>query len=252
MAMLRRAIVLLGGLHKEYKRIWVMLPFVVGMLWFTLLESQLPIADYYVEVPLDDEIPFVPLFVVPYLGWYAYVGSALVYFFIKSPGAFVRMGMFLGMGMLVSCCVFALYPNGQMLRPVNPGSGIYGDIIRSIYRSDTSTNSLPSIHVIYSLATHAAIVHHMEWKRKFSPTRIGPFTLRIASFVSCMVICASTVLIKQHSVVDGVAALLVTWVLSAIIYESRILTPIYEALGVQGNGRRPRHSLKRVGESTSS
>lgn len=224
----------LRGFFVKNRHALALIPFFLGSAWFFLLEERFVFVDNYIEVPLDDLIPYVPWFVIPYVIWYGYIAAVLVVLYFRMPKEFVYMALFLGLGMLASCCVFALYPNGQMLRPNNPGEGLLSEMVRRIYRSDTNTNSLPSIHVIYSVGTHIALVRFAGWEKRWP-------ALRVASFALCALICASTVFIKQHSVVDVVAGLLASWALYSLVYRSRFLLRVYEELGVIGKlGRRLR------------
>lgn len=210
---------------RSNRRALALVPFLLGTLWFFLLEEWIPIADNYIEAEMDGHIPFIPWFVVPYVIWYFYIAAVLLALYFRAPGEFVHMALFLGLGMLISCCVFALYPNGQMLRPNNPGIGLFGQMIRNIYRADTNTNSLPSIHVIYALGTHIALARQTGWKKRW-------LALRIASSILCALICASTVFIKQHSILDVFAGVGVSLVLYLIVYRSGLLRQIYRRLGV--------------------
>lgn len=86
-----------------------------------------------------------------------------------------------------------------MLRPQSvPGTDIFANAVRALYSSDTPTNVCPSIHVFNSVTLMLAYY------------RCGCFDhsrrrwMRPAATVLCLAICASTVLLKQHSVIDVV------------------------------------------------
>ncbi|HAE43611.1 MAG TPA: phosphoesterase, partial [Clostridiales bacterium] len=71
-----------------------------------------------------------------------------------------------------------------------------------------------SMHVILSVAVNASIYN--------SPLLIKHKKLKLLSILLCILICASTVFIKQHSILDVVAGLVV----SSLLY-SRIYSPHY-------------------------
>ena len=200
---------------KPYHRWMVLVPLSVSGLWFYLLEQTVLQPEYWIHIRLDAYIPFVPMFVIPYIIWYVYVAIPACYLFWKSPREFTRMAMFLALGMLVACTVYTCFPNGQPLRPVikNP-RGLLRVAIYYLYAIDTPTNSAPSIHVVYSVAAHVAITRHNN--RRQRNRWMNGASLLVA--VSCIV---STVFIKQHSVVDLVLGLMLSAVLYLLIYRRK-------------------------------
>ena len=67
-------------------------------------------------------------------------------------------------------------------------------MVRWLYRTDTPTNVLPSIHVFNSLAIHMSLTN-CEALRDHKGVRYG-------SLVLTMLIIMSTMFLKQHSVID--------------------------------------------------
>jgi membrane-associated phospholipid phosphatase len=66
------------------------------------------------------------------------------------------------------------------------------------------------MHVIDSVAVNASILNSSLLKKYKK--------LKIFSFLLCVLICASTVFIKQHSILDVFAGLVVSWFLYQAIY----------------------------------
>ena len=53
-----------------------------------------------------------------------------------------------------------VYPNGLNIRPVEfANDNIFTDVVQLLYRHDTPTNVLPSIHVFNSLCIHLALAN---------------------------------------------------------------------------------------------
>ena len=71
------------------------------------------------------------------------------------------------------------------------------DLVAALYRADTSTNVCPSLHVALSLGIASA------WLREKTVRWIW----RGSIVLLAVLICLSTVFIKQHSAVDFLAAL---------------------------------------------
>jgi hypothetical protein len=96
------------------------------------------------------------------------------------------------------------------LRPTITGSDVFSRIVRGIYAIDTPTNVAPSMHVLNSIAIHIGLTGYEPFKK-----RPG---LRLTSFILMVTISASTVFIKQHSVLDGLWAIALSIALYIIIY----------------------------------
>lgn len=196
----------------QYKHALWLLYYLVIQFWFGYLERTVH-AQIWIRSPLDQFIPFVPVFVIPYLVWFAYIALTLIYFGLTSPSDFNKLCLGMFSGMTICLIIYGIVPHGQPLRPSLAGrEGLFIDMIRNIYRNDTNTNCFPSIHVLNSLMVHASI-HH-------SPRFANRPGIRAASLVLAILICMSTVLIKQHSVLDVVAGMILSGLLYAAIYRT--------------------------------
>ena len=65
----------LKELFKKYNHVWVLLYALIYMPWFTYLERHVTTDFYLIHSPLDDYIPFVEYFIVPYLLWFVYLAK---------------------------------------------------------------------------------------------------------------------------------------------------------------------------------
>lgn len=91
-----------------------------------------------------------------------------------------------------------------------PRDNIFTQLISVLYSTDTSTNIWPSIHVYNSIGAHLSIANCGKLKNKKR--------LILSSFVLCVLIILSTVLIKQHSVFDVITALLLAAEMYIVVY----------------------------------
>ena len=195
----------------QYRHAWVFSYGILYMVWFVWLENRTGIAYHPVHIGLDDLIPFQEIFIVPYLLWFVYIAAALIYFFFTSKEDFYKTTAFLFIGMTICLIIYTIWPNGQNLRPDTlPRDNVFSRLVGLIYSADTSTNVCPSIHVFNSIGVHIAI-WNSEALRKKTWLQIGSFVLMIS-------ICLSTVFLKQHSVFDGLCAILLSVVMYAIVY----------------------------------
>jgi membrane-associated phospholipid phosphatase len=147
-----------------------------------------------VDTPIDAWIPLVPVFVVPYLLFFLYVIGSVVVLFFDPSDRYYRLVWTVFVGMVVATAVFYYYPT-YMDRPTLIGGGAFLDVLRFVYANDAPYNCLPSTHVFYSIV---AFYHLYRWK----PNAKRSQTL---SFLFCLLVCVSTVLVKQHHTPDILA-----------------------------------------------
>ena len=171
---------------------------------FHYLEANVPLRSILVHCRLDDLIPFCKYAIVPYLLWFQWIPFTLFYLLYKAPREdFWRLCLPLFTGMTMALLFYAMVPNGLALRPRTvPGTDIFAQSVRMLYRSDTPTNVCPSIHVFNSvtlmLAYYRSAVFDAPRRRWMRPAAMAP----------CVSITLSTMLLKQHSVIDVVFGLL--------------------------------------------
>lgn len=191
----------------------LLLGFMALNIWYFVVQQWLS-PKVMVHVPLDDLIPFCEWFVIPYVVWYAYVFFAIVYFFFKDRESLMRLGMMIVAGMGVCLTIYTLCPNGIDFRPETfPRDNILIDLVRLLYRQDQPENVFPSIHVLNALAVHLAV-------RESAALR--PYRwVKWASFGTMVLICLSTVFIKQHSVLDIFGGAVLCLVLYPAIYRRK-------------------------------
>ena len=172
-------------------------------------------ADYWVSyVPFDDVIPFVDWFVVFYMLWYPILIGVGVLLLIKDKAAYERYVLMIIAGFTASIIFFWVFPNGQNLRPASfDDDNIFTRVIGGLYASDTNTNVLPSMHVYGSLCAMIALL---------DSDKIKNFWLVSAGLLVCVLICASTCFIKQHSILDAVAAIVMCIPLYLAVYWKRL------------------------------
>lgn len=121
--------------------------------FFALLERTIQTPDLWVHCQLDDLIPFCKYAIVPYILWFPWIPFTLFYLLYKAPREdFWRLCIPLFTGMTMTLLFYAIVPNGLALRPKYvPGTDIFAQLVRMIYRSDTPMNVCPSIHVFNSV-----------------------------------------------------------------------------------------------------
>lgn len=205
----------------EFRHMKLLLFWPVFGLLFTFVERFYKV-QYYTTMhcALDDAIPFCEWFLIPYLFWFIYLIGTLVYTFFFDVYAFKRMMYFIIITYSVTMLIYFLFPTCQNLRPAEfLRDNALTRFISWFYRFDTNTNVCPSIHVLGSVA---AMFGLLDCRRLQKPLQ------KLLFIVLCVLICISTVFMKQHSVLDVMAAL----PLCAIAYPICYRTKRREKIGI--------------------
>ncbi|MGN0312622.1 MAG: phosphatase PAP2 family protein [Lachnospiraceae bacterium] len=195
----------------QYRHAVWFLYILIYMPWFAFVEQHVTSRFHIVHMVLDDYIPFVEYFVVPYLLWFAYVSITVVYFFFHNKEDFRKCCMFLFTGMTIFLIISTVYPNGTYLRPiVFPRDNVFTDLVKFVYAMDTPTNLFPSIHVYNSIGIHLALKNSKDFKHRKGFLR--------ASSVLCILIILSTMFIKQHSLFDVLTGMGLSFFMWLLVY----------------------------------
>ena len=203
--------------------------FAVYLTVFFLLEGREGLTYYIISSPIDDSIPFIPHFVWFYYSWFVYCYVILIIFFFTSEKDYFNAFWFMAFGMTVFCIFSYFCPTGLELRPDTvEGSGLSAMLVRAMYAIDTPTNVFPSIHVYDTVGMHAAILHSdtvAKWAARHSTNEAScRRKIRLIHWISAVwaiLICLSTLFIKQHSVIDLIGGL----VLGIVVYFFMYMLP---------------------------
>ena len=185
---------------QEHKYVLLVLYLPIYLIWFALVERMVPSTEgcFVSYLPLDDKIPFLPGFILAYVLWYPFLIVPVVVTLLKDDRrAFIRYAAFIIAGFSISLTICMIWPNCQLLRP-------------SVVDTSTLcgwTNVLPSMHVVGCMAV-LAVTFDSKYLKK----------VRIPAVIIAAAICAATVFVKQHSILDVFAALALSLVLYLIIY----------------------------------
>lgn len=197
------------GLWKKYNHLLFLFYYLVILFLYQTFNDMI-VPKYFMHSFLDDYIPFMKVFVIPYIFWYIYIIMALVYFGFTSREDFYKLTFFMFGGMTICFLIYYILPNGQNLRPVITDTDLLSRMIANIYKTDNPTNVAPSMHVLDSIAVHLA-VRHSKQLRKYK-------WLQWSSLIAAFLISISTVMIKQHSIEDGIYAVILSYILYRVIY----------------------------------
>ena len=150
-----------------------------------------------IETGVDRSIPFVPEFLVIYFGCYLF--WAVNYILIARQDRRSVYQFFTGD--FISRCVclvsFLAFPTTNT-RPLITGSGLWNQAALWLYSIDAADNLFPSIHCLVSWFCYLGIRGRKEIPRWYQSV----------SMVIAILVFASTLLTKQHVIVDVAGGIL--------------------------------------------
>ncbi|MFI5271966.1 MAG: phosphatase PAP2 family protein [Ktedonobacterales bacterium] len=149
---------------------------------------------HLLQTPLDFALPVVPLLAFPYVAYLPLALAVLVALALSSWPRFRTLAL-----AFIILCVAAdlcyVFFQTRVARPVVPGDDLASQLVRLVYAHDQPFNDLPSQHAGGALMLAVAT---LRWRR-----RVGLVVLPLA-----VAIIASTVLIRQHSLIGAGAGLM--------------------------------------------
>ena len=185
----------------EFSHLKLLLGWVVYFLLYFITENLIPVENCHViHIWMDDLIPFCEYFLIPYVFWYLLIVISLGYFLLYDIESFKKLQIYIMITQGIGMLFYILYPNCQNLRPEFFGrENIFTDILAIIYAFDTNTGVFPSLHCAYSIGIASV------WLRKKDTSVLW----KVFVVCSVILICLSTMFIKQHSAADFFGALII-------------------------------------------
>lgn len=194
----------------EFSHLKLLLGWVGYFALYFLTENLIPAQNCTpVHMWLDDIIPFCEWFMIPYTFWYALIVFSLGYFLLYDVESFKKLQLFIIITQVCAMAIYIAFPTRQDLRPeVFPRDNFLTRCIGLLYAFDTNTGVCPSLHVAYSLG-----IASVWLKKKDARPWWKCFVV-----VAVVLICLSTMFIKQHSAVDFFAALPICLLAEVLLY----------------------------------
>ncbi len=193
----------------EFRHLYLLLYWVVFGILFYMAEQVFPRRHYHeVWTPLDAHIPFCEWFMIPYMLWFVYLAGMHLYLLLTDIPAFRSMMRFIIITYSAALVMFLLYPTCQNLRPqAFPRDNFLIRFIQGFYAFDTNTNVCPSLHCVGSMAVVFA-----SWDTE----KLRRFRLPIT--LLGLLISISTVFVKQHSILDVVCGMALSFSAYLAVY----------------------------------
>lgn len=195
----------------QFSHLKLLFGWVIYFALYFLTENLIPIEKcHIIHCKLDDIIPFCEWFLLPYVFWYLLIVVSLGFFALYDIDSFKKLQTYIIITQVVAMVVYILYPSCQNLRPTEfANENFLTDCIRFLYAFDTNTGVCPSLHCAYSIGIASV------WLRKKDASMLWKGFVTVA----VILICLSTMFIKQHSAVDFFAALPVCLLAEILVFQ---------------------------------
>lgn len=169
-----------------------------------IIANKLYEKGFSLELQIDKIIPFESSFVIPYLYWYIYIFLGLIFVLSKDRDSYIRTFIKIILGMCICYVIFYIFPT-EINRPAIVGSNVIDKLLQIVYSSDRPFNCFPSIHV---LNTYLIMRNTKKsYNKKFF----------IYTEVTGVIIILATLFIKQHFVLDVIAAIFIGEVINLFV-----------------------------------
>ncbi len=198
-------------ISEKYRHLLLLLYWPIYGLSYIIVERLIPVEHYTpIYCPLDDLIPFCEWFLIPYVFWYVFIFGMLIFTLRYDIPGFRKFMKYIIFTYSVATVIYLIFPNCQQLRPTEfERNNLLTRITAGLYWIDTNTNVCPSIHVLGSVAVMEAALYSDVISNK---------RIKLSLFFTGIIICLSTMFMKQHSVLDNLAAIPVCLVAHFLCY----------------------------------
>jgi len=193
------------SLYRKYAPLMYMLIFpLLGAMYAWVNRPTAKV--YQLTTRLDDAIPFVKYFAVPYGIWIFYIYVCVFYFFKKDVRVYYRS---LTVYTLCALVCYAVYSGFQTTvpRPELVGHDPFTRLVAYIYHRDRPFNCFPSIHVFSSYMV-VRLLAGSSFRNRRNLTVIGGMSTLIV---------LSTLFIKQHTVMDAIGGIVLVEIVLALV-----------------------------------
>ena len=199
----------------QFSHLKLLAGWIVYFIMYFLTENLIPASSCHVmHCFIDDLIPFNEIFVIFYVSWYLLIVGSLLYFMLYNIESFKNLSKYIIITQVVAVMVYIVYPSRQDLRPeVFADDNLLTQLLGLLYTADTNTGVCPSLHVAYSLGIASVWI-----KEKDVSILVRTFVVVLA-----VLICLSTMFIKQHSAVDVIAALPLGLLAEILVFHTDLL-----------------------------
>ena len=161
---------------------------------------------------LDSKIPFNIIGIIPYCIWYFFLFIIPFIYYRKDKKVYIKYLICYVLMSLVGDIIYFIYPT-YVNRPAIEGSGILYYMAKIVFAVDNPpVNCFPSLHcaiaVLWILFTTKEI--KLKWYYK------------VSIIIISLLIIPSTLIIKQHVIIDTVVGVILSLIIYIVISKLKI------------------------------
>jgi membrane-associated phospholipid phosphatase len=177
----------------SYRRLlWLVVILLVLAVYFPV--NRLIHGGIQTQLPLDRSLPLFPPAVVPYLfGDILFVGFPVWAAVKAKPIEFEAYAISIILAAVTSYIIYLVFPTYITRPEINP-TDIFSRMLLTVYQTDRAANTAPSGHTFYSVLS---LLYLARWRPNY----------RLAGIIVTFIILASTLLTKQHYIVDIISGI---------------------------------------------
>ena len=191
---------------------------IVGTIFLILFDSTLYLCSKLIQGPpnllisnIDNKIPFVHMFVYIYAILYILLFLVPLVLYTKNKEKYYQYFVSSILAVIISNIIFIIYPT-TVIRPTIPYNNITNYILNIIYQIDTpAINCFPSLHCLISFL----FIYYINTSNINNKIKL---TISILSIL----VVLSTILIKQHILIDVISAFILSIIIFIIVAKTNI------------------------------
>lgn len=201
-------------MKKNYKLFLTIAFLVIYQSLLYLISKLTPIKATILTSTIDSRIPFISYFIYFYILWYVMLFIVPYLLYKSDKEIFKKYFVSTFISITIAGLIYILFPTSIVRASIN-GSGISNFIVKFIYLIDTPVmNCFPSMHCIISFLFIFSVIGCRNLSNKYK---------WVISILSCLIVI-STLLVKQHVVVDVISGFVISSFVYFIVCKTKIWT----------------------------
>ncbi|RXZ80546.1 inositol phosphorylceramide synthase [Paenibacillaceae bacterium] len=196
-----------SGLMKKFSHYPLLLLLAIptlGLIYVFI--NQEPQFSRTLYTDLDDVIPFLKIFIVPYMIWMPFLYGCFIYFYFKDRRLYYHTMLAYVVSVLICYGIYMVFqttvPRAELLQ-----TDLLSRMVQFVYTNDQPFNCFPSIHCLSSYLLFMAALKSKAISRR---------AVLVIGIVTWSII-VSTVFVKQHVVIDVFAGVMLGHLVFATI-----------------------------------
>jgi len=184
------------------RRLYYASVFIILKIFFFIINNRSVENPHDFTTFPDDLIPFIRFAVIPYVYWYFFLAFGLVFLAVVDHRNYFGLLGSIYIGEIISFSFYLLVPSTTQ-RPQINRHDFFSRLTDTLYRRDAHMNCLPSLHIMEAILV---VLFLLRYNKRI--------LMGIFAWTSALLIILSTLLIKQHALLD----IFVTVILSFFVY----------------------------------